>query len=246
MPPALLTFRALRSAHLFVWNPVAPSGVGAGRLANIVMAVIERVAAVGLVVRDINVHGRRARAALLWHLGFPGPDLLRLVYFVEVLFKKAHVLAVAFDCRVCKVANKRHEADDKVDGEVDQHHQQDTVGKTALNLAHAQDQVESKERIGGVTDSRDEANDGGPAEAHAENAEQGKVEPVGSLASLCEDRGIVFGDVGWNLLLDFLRLAWLPWVWDFLIVRVLGPLLALIPRPRHQVEHSYVLRRDVL
>jgi hypothetical protein len=245
MPPALLRLRALRPTHLFVWDSVAPSGVGAGRLANIVMAVFECVAAVVLVIRDINVHGSRARAAFFWHLGFPGPDFLRLVHLVEVFFEKTHVLAVALDCRVGKIANKRHETDNKVDGKVDQHHEQDTIGKTALDLAHAQNQVECKERIGAVTNSRDETNDRGPTEAHSKYAEQGKVEPVGSLASFCEDGGIVLGDVGRNLLLDFLRLAWLPWMWDFLIVRVLGPLLALIARLRHRVEQPYVLRRDV-
>jgi hypothetical protein len=221
VPPALLSARALRLAHLFVWNPIPSSRVGAGRLADILVAVFERVAAVALLVGNIDVYGRRARTAFLWHLGLSGPYFLRLVYFVEVFFEKAHVLAVALDRGIGKIAYKRHETDKKVNGQVDQHHKQDTVGEAAFDLAHVQDQVECEERIGGVANSRDQANDRGPTEAHSKKTEESKVEAVGSLASFCEDGSIVLGNVGWDLLLDFLGLAWLPWVRNQLIVRVL-------------------------
>ena len=138
-----------------------------------------------------------------------------------MFFQQTDVLAIALDSSVGKITDERNEADEEVDSEVDQHHEKNTVGQAAFNLAHMQNQVECEQGIGCVTYSWDEANDGGPAEAHAEEGEKRIVEAVGCLAGFGQDVGFLGWDVGCNFLLHFLGLALLGGMRNLIVVWVL-------------------------
>ena len=190
-------------------------------MANIIVVAIVDSTALILFIRDVEVDGCRTGSAFPGELRVLSLQLVRHVDLVQMLFQQAHVLAVALERSVCKVSKEWYKTNDKVKSEVEQHHEQHTLGEAAFDLAHAHDEFEGEECIGSVTNGRHETYDGRPTEAHTKQTEQGEIKSVGGLAGSGEDVGLLLGDVGRDLLLDFLRLAWLPGVWDLLVVRVL-------------------------
>lgn len=129
-------------------------------------------------------------------------DLLGLVLVVEVFFQHADVLGVCFPIGIGNVAEDGDDADAKVDADVEQHGDEDGGGEATVDFGAAPYKQESEEGIHYVTGTgdellvifhflawleyrnedgdvrRDDANDGAPAKADAEESEQGHVQSV--------------------------------------------------------------------
>lgn len=103
---SLVTMRAnillAGDAHLFILRPTSRVSL-LGR-ANVVREIIVGVAA-SLIVQ-VNVDGSRARATLARQLRVARLELLGLERLVEMLLEQTHILAVALDSRVRKIAQK--------------------------------------------------------------------------------------------------------------------------------------------
>ena len=243
LSPALLRVVAAWVAHLLVRDPVAAAGIRTLGLTNIVVVAIVIATALVLLLGEVDINRSRTRTTFPWQLRVLSLQLVGHKDLVQVLLQKAYVLAVALEGSVCQVAKEGDEANDKVEGQVEHHHEENTIGETACDLSHAHDEFESEQCVGCVTDSRHKTNDGRPTEAHAHETEQSEIHPVGSLAGSCEDIGFLLGDVGRDLLLDFLHLAWLPGVRNLLVVRVLtrGQLQLLVQcASSKHVEKTYI------
>lgn len=219
-------------------NSITATRVSSLRLADIVVAVVEGTAAFLFLVREVDVDRGRTWTALSWQLRVLSLQLVGHIDLIQMLLQQADVLAIALDRSVCEVADEGDETNNEVKCKVEHHHEENTLRQTARHLTHAQDELERKERISGVTNGGYEANDGGPAEAHAHETEQGEIKSVGRLAGPGEDVGLLLWDVGRNFLFDLLRLARLPRVGDLLVVRVLtrGQLTV----QRSEVETAYI------
>lgn len=138
-----------------------------------------------------------------------------------MFLQKSAVLGVGFEVGIGKIAEEGYKANEEVDGDVDEHLDEDSHGQTALDLHTASDEQESNSSIDGVTGSGYDANNGGPSEACTEELEECHVHSVRATAHFGKDVGIVFRDVGRDGLLDLLLLARLAWVVDVYEERVL-------------------------
>ena len=139
---------------------------------------------------------------------------VRLVLLIQLPLQQPQILRIALERRIRQIAHKRHQADGKIDGDVEQHAQLDTAIQPALDLTALLEDEQGEEDADRVADGRDDADDGFPAEADAEEVEEAHVEAVGAAAHGGEDFGVVLGDIGWDLLLDFLEFAGFAWVFD--------------------------------
>ena len=189
-------------------------------------------------VGKVDIDGGRTRSAFPWQLRVLNFQLVGHVDRIQMLFQQADVFAVALDGSVRQIANEWDETKDEIQCEIKQHHEQYVVRQTARNFAHGHDEFECEQGVGSVTNGGHETNDRGPTEAHAHETEEREIEPVSGLAGSGEDVGLLLGDVGGDLLLDLLCLAWLPGVGNLLIVRVLTRGQSLIQRNR--VEATYI------
>ena len=145
-----------------------------------------------------------------------------------MLFEQTNVLSVCLDSSIGNITNKWNKTDEEIDKHVDQHHDQDAGRKTTFNLAHVANEVETKCSVGYITRGRNKTNDGRPTESETSKTEKGIIEAVGSLAGFGEDIGFLLGNVGGDLLLDFLRLARLLRVGNLLVKGVLGMLASCV------------------
>lgn len=131
-----------------------------------------------------------------------------------MFLQESAVLGVGLEVGIGNVAEERNEADEEVDGDVDEHLDEDAHGQTTLDLHTASDEQKSDGSIESVTGCGNNANDGGPSEACTEEFEECHVHSVRATAHFGKDIGIVFRNVGRNGLLDLLLLAGLARVVD--------------------------------
>lgn len=149
-----------------------------------------------------------------YHIPLIGSEVRRLILFIQMLLQQSQILGIGFKRRVRQISNKRHQTHEEIDRDVDHHPDNQGVVNPSIEFAGLSDEEEGESGANGISKSRDNADDGFPAEAHAEEGEEGAVEVVGAFAEGGEDHGVLFGNVGGDLLLDFFELAWFAWVFD--------------------------------
>jgi len=111
-----------RSSHLVLEIRNASAIIGALRLANLVRTVGKVVMATGRLVVEIDVDRGGAWTTFAGQRCVFGFQFFGLVHLVEMFFQETDVFAVALDGCVGKVADKGYQADEEINHEIDEHH----------------------------------------------------------------------------------------------------------------------------
>ena len=86
---------------------------------------LESVASLFSFVVKVDIDGSRAWSSVAWKPGVSVYELLGLVELVQVFFEEANVLAIGFDCCIGKVTDEGNETNEEVEGNIEQHHNED-------------------------------------------------------------------------------------------------------------------------
>jgi hypothetical protein len=100
---------------------------------------------------------------------------IRLILGIQVELEDAQILGIALEGGVGEVADKGDEADEEIDGDVEEHADQQRGAQAAGDGVGFLDEEEGEGGADGVAGEGDQADDGFPAEAEAEEAEEGAV-----------------------------------------------------------------------